>query len=1022
MAIQAFFKRNWVHFAAIGLFLLISMTYFSKQLQGYGLKQHDIEQHKGISREIAVYREHHNGQEPLWSNSMFGGMPTMQTSTIYHGNWFSEMTTAFIKVFPSPMGIVLLYMLCFYVALIMLRVNKWVAIIGAVAFAFLSYDIVLLQAGHNSKGVAIAFMAPVVGAFIMAFRRSWIWGALLSAVFMAFEMSANHLQVTYYLGFLLLGLGITEVVRVIKNKNYGHFIKAAGGIVAGYFIALLINYGNIRLTADYAEYSIRGANDLTINANGTSNAANSTGGLKRDYVVEYSLGKDESFSLVSPYVKGAGSMLFANSPFVDRIENNSDLAGDQMEAAMNGVAYWGEQPAVSGPVYLGVILVLLAFIGMYYIKDPMKYALLAVTILTLMLSWGKNFMGLTNWFLDHVPGYDKFRAVTIILVIVELCIPLLAILFLDKIIKEREAIKANMKPFYIISASFFLVLLIVKFMGLGNGYLTTRELKAIEENGVTTEAKMQVEKSVRDQIASMDPAKLQESGIDKNNPQQIQQVVDQQIQKYEEDVAAFEEKLMTVQTVREDVFNYSMNRSLGFAFLAIGVLLVFFLTSIPTAVGIGSIGLLIVLDLMFVSRNYINNQEEGVGYKHWDTKLNELYPMTAEEGDAAIMDAELAQNPALAKKINAGKKEGAAKAIELGATASEKRRIVDAYAFAALNENTNYRVFDYVDGFNSARSAYFHKSLGGYHGAKLRNIQNLIDFHLGYTNNKVINMMNVRYFLMSSNPDDPDAPRLMRPNPEAMGNGWFVQSVRSYPTANDEIRALGSRYEATNVGTGKLIVNEESTSKASLFGAEKLQYLMPGSRDTLSIGLSNGVPKGLEVFIVQDKLGTISTVPEQTIKADTANSFVKLVAYKVVYEFEPAREAVVGKDAAAKLAKSYKGTGTVKLNSYAPNQLSYTINASDKGLVVFSEIYYPEGWTATINGKPADIHRVNYLLRGLEVPKGTSKVVFSFDLEGFHKYNTYSMIASLLILLTIAGYGVLSLRRKKETTTVTETE
>lgn len=373
---------------------------------------------------------------------------------------------------------------------------------------------------------------------------------------------------------------------------------------------------------------------------------------------------------------------------------------------------------------------------------------------------------------------------------------------------------------------------------------------------------MQVEKSVRDQIAAMDPAQLQESGIDKNNPQQVQQIVDQQIQKYEADVAAFEDKLTTVQEVRKDIFNYSMNRSLGFAFLAIGVLLVFFLTSIPTIAGVGTIGFLIIMDLMLVSRNYINSNEEVSGHKQWDSKINELYPMMAEDGDLAIMESELAQNPSLAKKINAGKKEGAAKAIELGATAAEKRRIVDAYAFAALNENTNYRVFDYVDGFSSARSAYFHKSLGGYHGAKLRNIQNLIDFHLGYTNNKVINMMNVRYFLVSSNPKDPEAPRIMRPNPEAMGNGWFVQSVRSYQHPNDEIRALGARYEANNAGNGKFIVNGESVTKATLFGAEKIQYLMPGTPDTLTLGLSNGVPKGLEVFIVQDKLGTVSTVPD----------------------------------------------------------------------------------------------------------------------------------------------------------------
>ncbi len=1008
MAITSFFKRNWIHFAAIGIFLLISVAYFSKQLQGYGLKQHDIAEHKGISREIAVYREHNNGQEPLWSNGMFGGMPSMQTSTIYHGNWFSEAITGFIKVFPSPLGIVLLYMLCFYIAMSMMKVNRWVAILGAVAFAFVSYDIVILSAGHNSKGVAIAFMAPVIGAFFFAYRRSWIWGSILSAVFMAFEMAANHLQVTYYMGFLLLGMGLVEVVRAVKNKSYMPFIKATAGIGVAYVLALIVNYGNIKLTADYAQYTIRGKNDLSINADGTSNAANSTTGLKRDYVVEYSYGLDESFTLLSPYVKGGGSMRIQDSQFAEAIEANPDLTSEQLNAVMQSNFYWGNQ-SNSGPVYIGVILVFLALLGMVYIKDPIKYALLAATILTLMLSWGKNYMGMTNWFLDNVPGYDKFRAVTIILVIIELCVPVLAILFLDKLVKEREQIKVNIKPFYITTGAFLVLLIGLRFGGLDTSYLSDAEMDV--------PTRQDQEKEWLKEIQAADPAQLLQNGLDVNNPQQIQAFIKQKVDEQEQQR---ETTISGLKIARQSIFNSSLNRSIGFAFLAAVCLFLLFRTSVPTAAVVGGLGLLIIIDLMGVSRNYLNNMDEGSGYKYWDTKLNTLYPNIAEEGDLAIMEAELQMNPGLKKYVNAGRKEGERLADELDATSSEKRRIADAYAFSALNEKTNYRVFDFSNPFNSARTSYFHKSLGGYHGAKLRSIQNLIEFHLSFTNNKVLDMMNVRYFLQPKDGRDPNSPLIMRPNPTAMGNGWFVKKVNVVPTANDEIRALGSEYVIKNEGSGKLLINRETTKGGKVYGSEKLQYLMPGIVDTIPFGLSNGVPKGLEVFIVMDKKGGVSTVPQQTLDADTAKSFTKLISYKVTKEFNVLDEAIVSKDVAKNLSqRTYKGEGTVKMQSYAPNKLVYTVNASDKGLVVFSEIYYADGWTATIDGKPADIQRVNYLLRGLEVPKGESKVVFTYDLPRFYKYNTYSMVASLLILLTLFGYALMEWRKKK-TEVVTE--
>lgn len=1013
MAIRSFFKRNWIHFAAVGAFLLVCSIYFSKQLQGYGLKQHDIEQHIGSSHEIVHYRETHDGEEPLWSNSMFGGMPTMQVSTIYHGNWFSTITTSFLKAFPPPMGIVLLYMFGFYIAMVLMGVNKWISILGSIAFAFLSYDIVLLQAGHNSKGIAVAFMLPVVGAFYYAYRRSWMLGAALSALFMAFEMAANHLQITYYLGFVLLALGIVEVVKTIRpknlllwafgrvkievtleSKNWLSFLKTTTAIVAAYLLAFAVNYGSIKLTADYAKYTIRGGNEVTIKPDGTSNAQNATSGLDRDYVTQYSYGIGESFTLISPYVKGGGTMAVADSPFAD-IATNSALTSDQINMVMSSNAYWGNQPIVSGPVYLSVILVLLALLGMVYIKDKMKWAFLSATILTLMLAWGKNYMGLTDWFLDNVPGYNKFRAVTIIMVIVEMCTAVLAMLFLNELIKNKEEIKGKLKPMYITLGAFLLVLIVMKAGGIEKSYLSDQENNP--------NARMEQEQAVRDQIAGMDPAQLAQNGINKNDPAQLQQIVDNQLKQ-------FDDRNLALTTVRKEIFSSSMNRSIGFTIAAIICLLLVFHSSLPVMMPIGALGGLIIIDLILVSSNYLNNEPQGSGYKYWEERLNTRYPISPEQGDLSILENEIQSNPTLKGLVEKGRAEGRQKALDLGAVGVAQRRIEDAYAFAALNANTNYRVFDYSGGFNSARTSYMHKSLGGYHGAKLRSIQNLFEFHLATSNNKVFDMMNVKYFLQPASQEQ-GAGLMARPNPTAMGNAWLVNKLKVVSDANAEIQSLGNQFKLENAGAGKLLVNGVEKPSAVVSGGEKLAYLLPGL-DTLSIGISNGVPVGLDVFIVSDVNGTVNTVPAQTIEMDTSKSFTKLVKYAVKEQFDLKKEAVVRADMSGKIGKTtYAGKGSILMTDYAPNKLKYTVNASDDAFAVFSEIYYPEGWIATVDGKETDIYRVNYLLRGIKIPKGKHAVEFKFELKSFATMNWISLLGSIIIGSLVI---FLCVRSKKE--------
>ncbi len=1003
MEITAFFKRNWVHFAAIGIFFIVGLTYFSLQLDGYALKQHDIEQHKGAAHEIQDFREQNNGQEALWTNALFGGMPATQISVIHDGNWFAKITTTFIKTFNSPFGIVLLYMLGFYFLMNLLKINRWVAIFGSLSYAFLSYQIVILQAGHNSKGIAIAFMAPVIGAFYMAFRRNWIVGTLLSALFMAFEMAANHLQVTYYLLFLLLGLGIAEVVRVFKTKDFLPFIKATAGVVAAYLLAFVINYGNIGMTNSYAKVSMRGTNDLTMTPEGKPLPANQADGLDPEYITQYSYGIDESFTFISPYVKGGSSTQISESNFKDLIESSTDLTPEQINAAMSNSAYWGDQLSTSGPVYLGVILVLLALLGMVYLKDPTKWALLGVSALALMLSWGKNYMGLTDWFLNNIPAYNKFRAVTIILVLLELTIPLLAALFLDKLIKEKAAIKANIKPFYITVAAFFVLLVGIKSVGIDKIYLSERERDTTQ-----LEAQLAAQRpQVQTQIIQMTPDQATQYGIDNSTPAGVEAAVNAQIESMRTN---YTDGLVATQEARKLIFDSSMNRSLWFSFLGIICLIVFFQTSVPVYLSLGALGLISFIDVVTVSTNYLNSSEDDAGnYKYWAPKLAELYPMDAEIGDMQILEMETKNNPMVLNAVNKGRLEGEAKANELEAIGNERTRIVNAYTFAALNRVTNYRVFGDYNVFNSTRTSYFHKALGGYHGAKLRAIQNMIEFHIGRTNNKVFDMFNVKYNLQQT-----DSGLVAAVNPTACGNTWFVQRLKVVPTADDAIRALGSQFQLTNAGTGKLLVNGVQQPMAKVTGTEKLEYLPAASTDTLTVPLSNGIPLGVEVLFVQDRNGKTDLIMKEGFDRDTTRSFQAFVALKVTDEFNPKQVAIATQeDAKAVSGRSWKADGTINMTSYAPNKITYSSTSSAGGLAVFSEIMHPD-WKATIDGKAIAIVKVNYLLRGLMLPAGNHKIVFEYDRSEYENYNLLSMIGSVVLLLLLMLYIVFRLKRKKD--------
>jgi len=976
--IQQLFKNNWIHFLAIGLFIITTLIYFQPQFSGYGLKQHDIEQFKGMSNEINHFREV-NGEEPLWTNSMFGGMPTYQISTKYEGNLLTNVYRGFQLWMSSPAGMFFAYLLGFYIMLLCMKVNPKVAILGAFAFAFSSYYIIILQAGHNTKAAAIGLAPPVIGAFYMAYRHNFKWGLLLSALFMGIELISNHVQVTYYLAMVLIFMGVGEFIRHLKSKEILQFFKVTAGLIVVYLFALGLNYGSLTLTNDYSKHTIRGGNDITINVDGSSNDKIATSGLDKDYITQWSYGIKESMTLVSPNINGGGSSALANSQFSDLLRS-PEMRSKASLVAQNNV-YWGDQPFTSGPVYIGIIVFFLAVLGMIYLKGMMKWALLGVTILALMLSWGKNFMGLTDFFIENVPFYNKFRAVTIVLAVVELTVPLLAVLFLNRLFKHREEIKNNIKPFYIASGALVGVFVLLTFTGLGDGYMSKQEGEYIYS----------YEDQIISQLANEDPVRLKENGIDINNPQHIQQVVDQQMKRVDDQFDALID-------VRKSIYQSSMLRSI--LFLVIGILFIWLYLAKPVRKEyiIGGLLLFILIDLVSVDLNYLNNKKtDGRNYDYWVEKEKQEFPVSASKADKEIFEQETSNDPELKKLTDnvSIKSKGPRSHVNQDELWLKKLQ--------TLGMATNYRVYEPALGFNSSRASYFHKAINGYHGAKLRRIQNVKDFHINYNNMEVLNMLNIKYFIQEDQ---------ARRNPGALGNAWLVKEVNVQSSPNKELLALGNLFLVENNSQQKLLINDVDKKADTITGREVIA-LFDG--DTLKLDLMPVVRSGLNSSFVKDVNGQTNWIPTAELAKDTLGSFETLVRVESIHNFDPKNEVIVGKDVSSQLGSlTYSGEGEIKMTSYAPNDMKYQVNVLDKQFGVFSEMYFPEGWNAYIDGKQVDIHRVNYLLRGIELPAGTYELEMKFEVPKYKTANNIAFAGSLLLILLIGGFFVKDFLLKKK--------
>ena len=683
-------KQLLPHFLIIAGFLVISYIYFYPVLEGKVLRANDSSVSNYISKEIRDYRAA-NGKDPLWTNSIFSGMPGYLILTRHPGNLMRHVDNV-LRVFKMPVSVLFLAMTGFYVLLLMLGVNRWIAAAGAVAYGFSSFLFQILAAGHNTQAIALAYMAPMIGGVWYAYRHDAIKGALFTAFILSLELLANHPQITYYAGLCLLVFIITEFIWSVREKTVPKFLKTSAILIIPVIIAIGVNFGNLYTVYEYSKYSMRGKSDLV-----TENR-NMSSGLDRDYIVNWSYGIDETMNLLIPNYKGGSS-----KPFDRDSETVKALRQNNMASASNQVMkYWGTQPGTDGPHYMGAIIIFLFVLGLIITKGREKWWLLIATILSVMLSWGKNFMPFTNLFIDFFPGYNKFRAVTMTLVIAQFCIPFLGILALRDIyessISWKDIIKGLKIAFGITGG---LLLLIIAIPGIAGSFLNQGEV-------------------------------------------------------------GYPDWLKTAMVSdRKELLRTDALRSLVFVTAGAAVLLAFIKDKLRKEYSIVVIGVLVLLDLWTVDKRYLNSDR----FERPSAIQKSVVPTPA--------DAFILKDQSYNRVLN--------------------------LAVSTFNDNTP--------------TSYFHKSIGGYHGAKLKRYQELIDSALlreinafiGAAGNArsaedlipplakapALNMLNTRYIIYN-----PEAPPVI--NPYALGNAWFVENPVFVENANQEIMAINSLNPVTD--------------------------------------------------------------------------------------------------------------------------------------------------------------------------------------------------------------------------------
>lgn len=674
------------------VFIVASLVYFNPVLQGKAIFQSDIAQYKGMAKERDDYKRT-TGVESYWTNSAFGGMPTYQLGANYPNDYVKKLDRL-IRFLPRPADYLFLYLLGFYILMLALKVDYRIAVLGSLAFGFSTYLIIILGVGHNAKAHALGYIPMVLAGIVLTFRKKYILGFLLTAIAMALEISANHYQMTYYFMLLVLILGAVYLVYAIKEKKILHYFSSVGLLILAVGLAIATNATGLLATKQYADWSTRGKSELTINADGSEKVVQE--GLDKEYITTYSYGITESLNLFVPRLFGG-----SNSENLGKDSETYEFLTGQGLPPTRAASftesmplYWGNQPIVAGPAYLGATVLFLFVLGLFLVKNKHKWWLLFGAIIALLLSWGKNFPALTNFMIDYFPLYNKFRAVSSIQVVLELCVPALGILGLKQFLKKSTSNTERLGALKWTS---------IIMIGLGVILFLVKGMFAFESQ---------------------------------NDVQYLQY---------------FGEELMEmIRLDREAVYTSDTIRSLVFVLLTAAILWVYTQNKLKKNYLFLVLAVLILVDLVGVATRYVNT-EDFVRAREVERPFK-----------ASGLDEQIQQ------------------------------------------DNSVFRVFDPNEGVNGARTSYFHKSIGGYHAAKPKRLQDLFEFHLYNNNLQVLNMLNVKYIVQ----EDEQGKRFPAYNDATNGAAWFVNTIKMVESADEEIQTLSDFDSKTEA-----IVNQQKFPK-----------------------------------------------------------------------------------------------------------------------------------------------------------------------------------------------------------------
>ena len=852
---------------AIVVFAILAIVYCSPVLSDNSIIQPDIVNYKGSSEEMQKFQEQ-TGENIYWSNAMFGGMPTYQTGAQYDNDMIKGIDRI-LRFLPRPADYLFLLFAGFFILGMVLFRNWKYALAGSVFFALGTYFYIIIGAGHNAKVHAIAYFAPLVAGIILLYRRKHILGLILTALFSGLELSANHPQMTFYLFLVMLIYFIVELIRAIKSNEIKAFFISTGLLAIACLIGIGLNTPRLLTTYEYGKETIRGKSNLTI-------LQDKQEGLDHDYITHWSYGKLETFNLFIPDFMGG-----ASQPKEENLKNYiAELQKQQQLIDLNDPfntqafqylasspvsTYWGDQPGTSGPAYQGAVVVFLFFLGLFLVRNNWsryKWWLLSATALSIILAWGKNFAGPTNFMIDYFPFYDKFRAVSSMLVMAEFTMPLLAALTLYVFFKDENLTGEYKKKALLYAGGGVVVLLLLFYVAGGSLF------------SFSTEYDLASKQQYLDLVKEYNPQAYGTWDTLLNN---INKALVQD---------------------RIDIFRADTLRTLLFVILTLGLLFLYQLKKIKNAlIVVLGIALLALVDGWQVDKRYLNDEN--------------------------FIDKMFVDNP-FPTQYSSKLMDGAKENYHLASIAQKVpfNKSLDSLRKA---DKAQYRVFDNVfSTFNDATASYFVNSVGGYHGAKLHNYQDIIDLYfsgsekskqLGISQahtQKILNLLNTKY-IVHGNPNSP----MIQQNNEAYGNAWLVSDVKWVQNADEEILAL------KDADLRKTVVLESK--------------------------LNQQVGKGF--------------VPESV--------------------------------------------SNIKLMNYQPNKLTYKTNIVSPKIAVFSEIYYPYGWTVKVDGKERPILKADYFLRAVPLEAGDREIVMEFNPQSVKTGNTVTLVFNVIFILLVLGGGVL---------------